>query len=134
MTGDDPGAAGRWLPQAGVVVGAVATLPPFLGPALDTAQRVEVADHLVPGLVVVGVSLAALATKRADRLSGTSLLLAGLCIFLAGLWMAATHVPLIAQAGRGEAPWGATVYHSASAAIVLAFGLLWARLSWAAAA
>jgi hypothetical protein len=28
-----------------------------------------------------------------------------------GLWMAGSHLPLIAQARRGDAPWGASAFH-----------------------
>jgi len=120
------------LPVLGLVVGACATLPALVGPELATADAAEIADHLVPGLVVVVVSAVALVVGgRSSRDSSVVPLAAGLVISLAGLWTVATHVPLVAQATRHEAPWGATIFHSASAVMVLAFGLAWAWASWA---
>jgi hypothetical protein len=77
------------------------------------------------------VSAAVLGVSRAAPVSGFAMLAAGLVVVLAGLWMAATHVPLVAQAARHDAPWGATIYHSASAALVLTFGLVWTASAWA---
>lgn len=119
---------------AGLLIGACAALPAYVGPRLDIARRVEIVDHVVPGLVVVAVSAAVLAATRRTDLSDTSLLVAALVVLLAGLWMAATHLPLVVQAARHEAPWGATLYMSASAAIVVLLGLVWAKASWAGAA
>jgi hypothetical protein len=55
---------------------------------------------------------------------------AGLVVLLAGFWMVATHVPLVAEAMRGEAPWPATLYHSSPAFAVFGFGLLWTMAHW----
>lgn len=125
--------AKRLLPRIGLVVGAVAALPVLVGPRLEVAHAVEITDHLVPGLAVIGVSAMVLVATRSAPLSESVMLAAGLVVMLAGLWMAATHVPLVAQAARGEAPWGATIYHTVSAVLVFAFGLSWTSLSWAEA-
>ncbi len=110
---------------AGVLVGAWAFLPPYTGPALNTAARVEFADHVVPGIVVVAISILALfAGSRGD--AEPLLFGAGLGVVLAGFWMTATHFPLVVQATRGEAPWGATVYHSLPGLAVLLLGVAWA--------
>ncbi len=129
----DRGRRGRvpLFPVLGLVVGACATLPVLVGPQLATAHTVEVADHLVPGLVVLSVSAVVLAIGRSRPVSGVVMLSGGMVISLAGLWMVATHVPLVAQAARHDAPWGGTMYHSASAVMVLAFGLAWTWGSWA---
>ncbi len=119
------------FPVLGLVVGVCATLPVLVGPQLATAERVEVADHLVPGLVVLAASAVVLAIGRSRPVSGVVMLSAGMVIALAGLWMAATHIPLVAQAARHDAPWGGTLYHSASAVLVLAYGLVWTWGSWA---
>lgn len=116
--------------MTGLLVGVVATLPHLVGPRLDTASGVEVVDHVVPGVIVLATSAAVVAAGRFVRISGTAILGAGLTVVLAGLWMTATHVPLVAQAARHEAPWGATAYHCATAAAVLAVGLVWVRHSW----
>lgn len=115
------------LAGAGLLVGAWALLPPYTGPALNTAGRVEFADHVVPGVAVVAISALALAVSRRtdpDRI----LFAAGLGVILAGFWMTATHLPLVLQATRAQAPWGATVYHSLPGLAVLALGLVWAVL------
>jgi len=119
----------RWLPGVGLVVGALAILPPYLGPGLHVAHRVEIADHVVPGLVVLATSAAALVIGRHGRIR-PSMLVAGLVIVLAGLWMTMTHVPLVAQATRGEAPWGGTLYHLTAAVAVLVLGVVWAAAHW----
>ncbi len=119
------------LPVLGLVVGACATLPALVGPELATADAAEIADHLVPGLVVLAVSAVALVVGRSSRVSSVVPLAAGLVTSLAGLWMVATHVPLVAQATRHEAPWDATIFHGASAVMVLGVGLAWAWASWA---
>ncbi len=101
------------LPVAGLLVGGWALLPPYSGPALNTAMRVEVADHVVPGLIVILLSAGALVMTRGERVPPSgALLVAGAVVLLAGLWMTATHVPLVLQAIRDEAPAGAVAYHS----------------------
>ncbi|MEN3316008.1 MAG: hypothetical protein V7605_2242 [Acidimicrobiaceae bacterium] len=117
----------------GLAVAACATLPVLVGPGLDTTRAVEVVDHLVPGLVVLAVSTAVLVATRSTPVAGVFVLGAAMVTVLAGLWMVATHIPLVAQAGRHEAPWGSTMFHSAAAVLVLAFGLAWAWASWAGA-
>lgn len=113
------------LAGAGFLAGAWALLPPYTGPALNTAARVEFADHVVPGVAVVAISALALVVARrpgADRF----LFGAGLGVILAGFWMTATHLPLLLQATRAQAPWGATVYHSLPGLAVLVLGVVWA--------
>lgn len=113
------------LAGLGFLVGCWALLPPYTGPALNTESRVEFVDHVVPGAVILAIS--ALALLLAWRRGGSSILFpAGLGIFLAGFWMTATHAPLVLQATRQEAPWGATVYHSLPGLAVLALGAVWA--------
>ncbi len=109
----------------GLLVGCWAFLPPYTGPALNTSDRVEFVDHVVPAIVIITISVLALLFGR--RPAGTSVLFpAGLGIFLAGFWMTATHAPLVLQATRDQAPWGATIYHSAPGLAVLALGAAWA--------
>ncbi len=115
------------LPVAGVAIAVWAVLPPYVGPALATDPTVEIVDHVVPAVVVLAVALGTLAAGT--RAAGTPLFVGGLVIALAGFWMMATHIPLVAQANRGEAPWGATLWHSVPGLVVLAFGLMWALLS-----
>ncbi len=133
-SGPDPptiDASGESLPALGLLVGACATLPVLLGPRLNVAYDVEIADHLVPGLVILAISAVVLLVVRPASVSRVYLLVAGLVIDLAALWMVATHLPLVAQAARGDAPWGATIYHCGSAVLVVALGLAWTRTHWA---
>lgn len=119
----------RLLPFAGLFLGVWSMLPPFTGPPLNTETRVEVADHVMPGIVMLVASVAALVLTR--RRSRPALMLGtGLLVLLAGLWMTATHVPLVAQAARDDAPTGATIYHSVPGLVVLALGLCWAAAWW----
>ena len=125
-----PGMVEAWLPRVGLLLAAWAALPPYIGPALDTARRVEMADHAVPAVVVAAASLAAAVGGRRAGRASSLLLASGLVVALAGLWMTLTHVPLVAQAFRGQAPWGATVYHGAPGVAVLAFAGLWTKTYW----
>lgn len=118
------------LPLAGLVAGAWALLPPYTGPHLNTAARVEVADHVVPGVVLIAVSAISVLVARRPGHATSWLLLAGLVALLAGIWMTATHVPLVAQATRDQAPGGAVLYHTAPGVAVMALGLVWSAAHW----
>ena len=118
------------LPILGVVVGLWGALPRFLDSGLNTEDTVETVDHVIPGLVVVVVSLVALAVARRSLRPGPFLFVAGLVVLLAGLFMFATHVPLVMQATRDEAPWGGTVFHTSAALAVFGLGLLWTTSYW----
>ncbi|CAN5570858.1 hypothetical protein BH20ACT19_BH20ACT19_11390 [soil metagenome] len=58
-------------------------------------------------------------------------LLAGTC-FLAGLWQAATHVPLVLDGGGSETPWASVLLHSSPGLPILAIAL-WLALRTSAA-
>ena len=125
-TGTEAAPATRlMLPGAGFLVGAWAIIPPYIGPKLNVTQRVEIADHVVPGVLVLALSVDALVAGSKPRAS-TFMFLAGLGVVLAGLWMTATHVPLVPQMLRDEAEVGAVVYHSSPGLAVLALGAAWA--------
>ncbi|MDQ6784863.1 MAG: hypothetical protein M3063_15800 [Actinomycetota bacterium] len=122
---------GPLRPALGLLVGIGAILPVLVGPRLSVARDVEIADHVIPGLVVLAVSAIVLVMGRRSPMSEVSMLGLGLVMALAGLWMTATHLPLVVQAVHDEAPWWATIFHSASAVLVLAFALMWVQVSWA---
>ena len=129
-------AAVPMLAGLGVLVGTWALLPRYGGPRLELGPRgdqLEFIDHVVPGAVVIGVSLLALLIGRRARTLGP-LFGVGLVIVVAGLWMDATHLPLVLQATRNEAPWGATLYHSLPGLAVLLLGVGWCLLFRATAA
>lgn len=118
------------LLAAGVAAGLLGTLPFLVSPELDTARSAEIADHVVPGVLVLVAAGAVLMAQRRGGVSPMAFLAAGLAILLAGIWMASTHVPLLSQAARDEAPWTGALYHSASAAIVLAVAVAWVSAAW----
>lgn len=122
---------GRRFGRLGMLAGACAALPVLLGPNLNVAHQVEIADHLIPAVVVLAVSAMVLAMNRTAPVSGVVVLASGLVVALAGLWMVATHLPLVAQGARHQAPWAATTYHTGSAVLVLALGLVWTGASLA---
>lgn len=143
-TKTDPASRGdvrRWLPWMGLGVGAWALLPVFSGPPLNTDPTVEFVDHVIPAMVIVPLCLVALTLRsRADRSRRArpddpkpraGLFMIGLGVLLAGLWMLATHFPLVLQAIDGEAPWAGTIYHTTSGLAVFGVGLLWSVAHWA---
>ncbi|HUP70241.1 MAG TPA: hypothetical protein VM142_10560 [Acidimicrobiales bacterium] len=118
-----------WLPLAGLAVGLWSLVPPYAGPAINTRFKVEIADHVVPGVVVLALSVAALLAAR-QRRRPTLMLTLGLVVFLAGFWMTATHVPLLDEGARGDAGLAAVVHHSAPGLAVALLGLYWAAIFW----
>lgn len=124
------------LAGLGVLVGTWALLPRYGGPRLELGPRgdqLEFVDHVVPGAVVIVASLLSLLLAR--RATGLGRLFGvGLAIVVAGLWMDATHLPLVLQATRNEAPWGATLHHSLPGLAVLLVGVLWCLMFRAPAA
>jgi hypothetical protein len=123
----------RIVPMVGLVVAVWAALPRFSGPKLNVAQSTEVVDHVIPAVLVLLASLAGIAASRRAQGPGGIRFLAGMAVLLAGLWMMATHLPLVAQASRGDAPWPATIYHTSAAFAVFGLGLLWATVTWSEA-
>lgn len=119
-----------WLPLIGLIVGLWAMLPKFLTPPLNTDDTVEVVDHVFPGLLVIAVSAAVLFLRGRPRGIGQTAFFAGLAVLLAGFWMVVTHVPLVAQALRDEAPWPGTIWHTASALATFGVGLWWSVTHW----
>jgi len=90
-----------------------ATVSPWLGEAvglgLDVATRLEIADHVIPGLVALAA--AALLATRGAKPGSVIWLGAGAIAFLTGLWITSTHVPLIPDALDGVAPWAPALLH-----------------------
>jgi hypothetical protein len=128
-----PPAGPTWLGPAGLVAAGWAALPPYSGPSLEAARGAEVVDHVVPAGVLLLASVATLALRRRPG-AAPAVLGCGLLVALAGLWMTATHLPLVRQATGGGVPWDAVAYHSLPGLVVLALGLVWTARSWSAAA
>lgn len=124
------------LPFAGLVAGVWAILAPYtlLGPDLNAASKNEVADHVVPGVLMLAVALAMLALRRRGAESGTLPLVGGFVYLLAGLWMSATHLPLVRDAGNGVVADGVAAWHTVPGLVVLALGAVWSAAWWSAAA
>ena len=123
----------RILPLVGLGIAFWATLPQWSGPKLNVDASKEVVDHIVPGVVVLLASLAGIYASRRPQGPGALRFMAGMVVLLAGLWMLATHLPLVAEAMRDEAPWPATIYHTSSALAVFGLGLLWSTVTWSEA-
>ena len=124
---------GRILPLVGLGIAFWATLPQWSGPKLNVEASKEVADHIVPGVVVLVASLVGIWASRRPQGPGAFRFMAGLGVLLAGLWMMATHLPLVFEAMRDESPWPATIYHTSSALAVFGLGLLWSTVTWSEA-
>jgi hypothetical protein len=121
---------GGWaLYGALIMFGAAAALAPFTGPAfgirLDSQWSARLADHALPGALVIAAAVGLAvgeASHRRPRVSLTFLTLLG------GVWMSGSHLPLVVQAVRGHAGRIATLWHALPAVLVLATaGLLVAR-------
>jgi hypothetical protein len=87
----------------------VAGSAPYTGEAIGfyvpVPARVEIVDHVVPAVVT---SLVALYSLAIGRFPFTGMLV----VSLAGLWMTATHAPLLANALGGVEPMSAALWHS----------------------
>jgi|GEM_PF-2467571 len=106
-------------------IGAWTAVVPYIGNALgldvNVKARVEVVDHVVPGVIVVvaALCLRALAARRPLAGEARALFAAGVS-FLAGFWVFATHVPLVSDAANSRLPWDAAIWHSIAALPVVA--------------
>lgn len=120
----------RRLPLLGLLLSGWAALPPFVGPRLAALGRAELADHVVPAFVLLAVALVALwATSRPDP--GVIPMTCALVASLSGLWMVATHLPLVVQVARtGVVSWLAVAHHGLPGVAVLGLGLAWTALAW----
>jgi hypothetical protein len=117
----------------GLGVALWASLPQWSGPKLNVAASTEVVDHIIPAIIVVLASVVGILAGRRPQGPGALRLIGGMAVLLAGLWMMATHIPLVAEATRDEAPWPATIYHTSSALAVFGLGLLWSTVTWSEA-
>ena len=133
LTGKPAPDLARILPLVGLGIAFWATLPQWSGPKLNVEASKEVADHIVPGAVVLLASLVGIWAGRRPQGPGAFRFMAGLGVLLAGLWMMATHLPLVFEAMRDESPWPATIYHTSSALAVFGLGLLWSTVTWSEA-
>lgn len=98
-------------------LGLLSVAVPYVGAALgldvNVARRLELIDHVIPGAIAAACAVAAYGLLRvgAAARSVTYLLSVGIAL-LAGLWITATHVPLLLEANRGTVAWGPALWHS----------------------
>lgn len=107
------GLFGLAAPYTGTPLGLVVLVPPV----------VEIVDHVVPGIVIVGVAGLILAIRRIP-------LAAALIATLAAFWMTATHLPLLAQAAQGRVGWPTASWHTAPGLILLVLCAIAVSLAW----
>lgn len=123
---------GSNIPLIGLVIGVWAIVPPYVHAfgKLNVESRVEVADHVIPGILVLAVSLLGCFLLRPAEPSQLALFVSGGAVTLAGFWMVATHFPLISQARQGIAAWGAVGWHGVPGVAVTLLGVLWTIRFW----
>lgn len=118
------------LMSALIVLAAVTSAAPWaaaeVGLELPVPTYLEVVDHVVPGVVIVAVAVAVLT----GRLSPLATLVAALVAALAGLWMVATHVPLLAQARTPLVSWPTALAHSVPGLVTFALTIVAAMWAW----
>lgn len=128
--GQRPGTLPKVSLVSAIVVAVVASGAPWiakaLGLPLPVRTSLEIVDHVVPGVVVVGASAAVLS----GRLSTFAALIATLASALAGLWMTATHVPLLLQARTVLVDWPTASIHSVPGIVTLALTIPPAVWAW----
>lgn len=119
----------RAIVLAGLSVWAIAVpwVARLLGFPLDVPARLEVIDHVVPGLVALACCAALAHPTAAGPPGGLPRLgILGLAC-LAGFWITATHAALLPEAIDGVSPWGAALLHL-SAGPPVALVALWTLL------
>lgn len=129
-----PSSLRQGLPYAGLAIGAWAAVAPYalIGPDLNAAAKTEFVDHAVPGALIIVLSAVALVRARsASAGSGGSFpLLAAFGVLLAGLWMTATHLPLVKEAQDDLVATDVTAWHTIPGLVVMVLGGVWAASSW----
>ncbi|HVL97624.1 MAG TPA: hypothetical protein VM266_17350 [Solirubrobacteraceae bacterium] len=103
-----------------VVAAAWAIAVPYLA-RLDVDPTVEVVDHVVPGVILLAAAGAVLGAGW--RPGSAPWLAAAAVALLAGLWITATHVPLLPEILDGTAPALTGLLHLSAGPPVAATGL-----------
>lgn len=108
--------------------GALLIVVPYLGPALgfspETTTRLELADHVVPGLLVIVAAMVCLVSLSSLRSFGRLPSVAGAAAALAGLYTTSAHAPLVWEAIQGRQAWGTAWFHSIPGPLVLFLAIL----------
>ena len=123
------------LPYVGLAVGLWASIAPYalLGPDLNAAAKNEFVDHVVPGALIIVLSAAMLLRARRAASGESFPLLAGFGVLLAGLWMTATHLPLVKDARNDIVATDVTAWHTIPGIVVMILGGIWAATFWSEA-
>lgn len=111
---------------AAVVTSAAPWIAKALGFPLPVPTSLEVIDHVVPAVVVVGAAAAVLS----GRLGLFPTLIATLAAALAGLWMTATHVPLVLQVPVTPVDWPTALIHTVPGVVTFALTIPPAVWAW----
>lgn len=101
--------------------------PPWTGPPLDLGienvpYAIEILTHAVPSAILVMIAVAGLGRRLP--------LPAALLAVLIGLWMTATHAPLVVQGLGGRVPMDAALFHSLPGFTILGLTIAVAVGAW----
>lgn len=123
---------GQALPLLGVLFGVWSIVPPYVDVfgELNVSDRVEVVDHVVPGLVVIAIGVVGLLSLRAARPAPLLLFIGGAVVSLAGFWMVATHFGLVSQARQHVVAAGTVAWHGLPGVAVTLLGVAWTIRFW----
>lgn len=98
-------------------LGAWSIAVPYVGNAIgfdiNVAAKLEVVDHVIPGVIAAITAMYAYRKLRAGATAETFpyLIAVGVSL-LAGLWITATHIPLLVEASRKTVEWAPALWHS----------------------
>lgn len=98
---------------------AVPSTSRMLGLSPGTPARLELANHVIPGLVAATVAAVALSLLLRGRRTSPALTIMPVVTALAGLWVSATHLLLLREAARGLVPWEAALLHAGAGPALL---------------
>lgn len=122
-TGPHPVRATALLTLLAIWLAVVPFVGPALGFELDVPTRLEVIDHVVPGVVVLIAAVTAL-LLRGRPIAQYAFAVAAGASLLAGIWALSTHVPLMVQANQDIVPWSTALFHTAPGPVVVLVSLL----------
>lgn len=101
---------------------AVPWIASAVGLKLDVTTRLEIIDHVVPGIVALACA-AVLSLPAARSPTGLVRLGAVAVTLLVGVWITTTHIALIPDAADGTVSWGAALLHASAGPPIALLGL-----------
>ena len=114
------------LVLAGMAIWSAAT--PYIARAVGwevpVPDVVEVVDHVVPGALALSAALGLGRPGRSGLRDPDLRLLAVGVAVLSGVWVAASHAPLVLDASRGAVGWGGALLHARAGPLLLAPALM----------